>query len=78
MEKEIICGIYKITSPTGRVYIGESKDILKRWASYEKLNCEVQPKLHRSLIKYGVDEHTFEILELCEFENLKIMIGGVL
>ena len=28
MVEIIICGIYKITSPTGRVYIGQSK-ILK-------------------------------------------------
>jgi len=25
-----ICGIYKITSPTGKIYIGQSVDIMRR------------------------------------------------
>ena len=31
MFKEIICGIYKITSPSGKIYIGESENIQKNW-----------------------------------------------
>ena len=71
MKKEKICGIYKITSPTGRVYIGQSVDIRHRWDKYyEKLRCEKQPFLCRSLNKYGVENHTFEIIEECSKEDL--------
>ena len=28
-------GIYKITSPTGRIYIGQSVDIYYRWNDYK-------------------------------------------
>lgn len=30
-----LIGIYKITSPTDRIYIGQSKDINKRFNSYK-------------------------------------------
>ena len=67
-----IIGIYKITSPTGRVYIGKSKDISRRWKTYKKHDCVKQPKLYASLDKYGHDSHIFEIIEECEKGVLKI------
>lgn len=66
------CGIYKITSTSGRVYIGESKDIQRRWNTHKSfLNCSNQRKLYNSFKKYGVENHIFEIIEECLFENLK-------
>ncbi|MCB1711929.1 MAG: GIY-YIG nuclease family protein [Candidatus Riesia sp.] len=67
-----IIGIYKITSPTNRVYIGQSSDIKRRQSEYKYLNNGVksQPKLFRSINKYGWDNHTFEIIEECLFEDL--------
>lgn len=65
-----ICGIYKITSPTGRVYIGQSRDIKNRWSSYRTRECPSQYKLNNSFIKYGVKNHVFEIIEECEAESL--------
>lgn len=70
MKEEIICGIYKITSPSGRVYIGESKNILRRWKDYKKSSCKGQLKLTNSFQKYGVNAHIFEIIEECEFDSL--------
>ena len=71
MSKEKICGIYKIKSPSGRVYIGQSKDIVyERFKRYKKLRCKGQPILYRSLLKYGVENHTFEIIEECSVEDL--------
>ena len=55
-------GIYKITSPSNKVYIGQSIDIEKRWGSYKRLSCKSQPRLYNSLLKYGVDQHKFEVL----------------
>lgn len=33
-------------------------------------HCKEQPRLYRSLIKYGVENHQFEIIEECEIEEL--------
>ena len=66
---ETIIGLYK-TSPSGKVYIGESVDIYKRWRRYERLDCKGQTKLYRSLKKYGYDNHKQEIIELCEKNKL--------
>lgn len=71
MKEEIICGIYKITSPTGRVYVGQSLNIVKnRLNVYKNLKCKTQTFLYRSLRKYGWDQHTFEIIEECSEEEL--------
>ena len=70
MEK--ICGIYKITSPSGRVYIGESIDVIKRFKSYKNLKINnAQRRLIYSLRKYGYELHIFEVLEKCDILELK-------
>lgn len=56
-----IVGIYKITSPSGKIYIGQSWDIQKRWNSH-KVKKKGTPKLISSFIKHGFDKHVFEIL----------------
>lgn len=63
-------GIYKITSPSNKIYIGQSMDIKNRWGRYEKLDCKTQPKLYNSLKKYGVNNHTFQIIFEGETESL--------
>jgi group I intron endonuclease len=63
-------GIYKITSPSGRVYIGQSINIERRFRYYKSIACKEQIKIYNSLLKYGVDAHIFEVLELCETEEL--------
>lgn len=74
MKKEIICGIYKITSPTGRVYIGQSIDIYKRFATYRNFQCKSQPRLMASFKSHGVTTHKFEIIHVsseCELNSLE-------
>jgi group I intron endonuclease len=63
-------GIYKIISPNGRIYIGQSIDINKRFDSYKKLKCKYQPRLYSSFLKYRVENHIFEIIEECSIEEL--------
>lgn len=65
-------GIYKITNPKGKVYIGQSVDMLKRQKTYSKLDCKGQPKLYNSLVKYGFSKHVFEIVEQCTITDLNI------
>jgi len=64
-------GIYKIESPSGRIYIGQSINIERRKDSYSKLqDCKKQTRLYNSLKKYGFDHHTFEVVEQCLIEQL--------
>jgi group I intron endonuclease len=66
----IIIGVYKITNPNGRIYVGQSNNINRRWNSYRRLNCKGQTSLYNSLLKYGIKNHIFEILEKCTVEQL--------
>lgn len=59
----IMITIYKITSPTGKVYIGQTKDYKKRMNLYKILHCRTQYRLHNSLKKYGFANHMCEIIE---------------
>ena len=63
-------GIYKITSPKNKTYIGQSVDIKKRFSAYKRLKCEHQIRLYRSLKKYGVENHKFLIICECELSEL--------
>jgi group I intron endonuclease len=63
-------GIYKITNPKGKVYIGQSVQIEKRKKKYSKLACKGQPRLYNSLLKYGFHTHTFSLIEECTVEQL--------
>jgi group I intron endonuclease len=68
-----ICGIYKITSPSGGIYIGQSVDVIRRKWEYASLKCSDQPRLYNSLKKYGWKEHVFEILHMCCEDKLNKM-----
>ena len=65
-----VCGIYRITSPSGRVYIGQAVDIGVRFQKYFGGNCPGQRRLHASFAKHGVENHTFEVVEICEEGSL--------
>lgn len=54
--------VYKITSPTNRIYIGSSSNIEKRFSNYRSYDCKSQRKLYNSLKKYGWQLHIFEII----------------
>lgn len=56
-------GLYKIESPSGNVYIGQSRDIRKRWNRYRDINsAQRQPSVLRSFQKYGIGNHKFIVL----------------
>lgn len=64
VEKNLGTGfIYKITNPTGKTYIGQTKKSPKeRIKFYRRLHCKRQIKLYHSILKYGWDAHSFEII----------------
>jgi len=65
-------GIYKITSPNGKVYIGESVNLKNRCKFYLSPNrIKKQRALYNSLLKYGVNQHFFEVIEFCDVTDLK-------
>jgi len=53
-------GIYKITSPIGKVYVGQSKNIYKRFSGHKKNKRSL---LYESIKKYGFENHKLESLE---------------
>jgi group I intron endonuclease len=64
-------GIYKIISPSNKIYIGQSTNIKKRKKQYIQLSkTSIGPKLYNSLLKYGFENHKFEIVEECILEQL--------
>lgn len=54
--------IYKITSPSNKIYIGQTFNFDKRMRSYRNLDCRNQRLLFRSLSKYGFHSHLIEII----------------
>lgn len=65
-------GIYKITNPKGKIYIGQSIDIERRFKEYQDLRaCKDSKKLYYSLTKYEPKNHIFEVLEECEEKFLE-------
>lgn len=62
--------IYKITSPTGLIYIGQTIDFKRRMSRYKSQGAKGQTALNNSLLKYGFENHTIEILEEVEKESL--------
>lgn len=63
-------GIYKITNPKGKIYIGQSINIEDRWEKGHKYLVGSGLKLKNSLKKYGWENHILEILEECEIKEL--------
>ena len=64
-------GIYKITSPTNKVYIGQSINIERRFKNYKSISqTRGQVMLHNSFKKHGVNNHAFETIEECIVESL--------
>jgi len=64
-----ICGVYKITNPVGEIYVGSSKDIINRIRSHKNFQPS-SSKINKSLSLYKYENHFFEILEECEFNEL--------
>lgn len=75
-------GIYKIANPDGNIYIGQARNIIKRWWTHKKrITTNL---LSQSFLKHGSENHTFEIIHelptdvdqevLWEYEKLYIQL----
>lgn len=52
------------------MYIGQSRNIEKRFKNYRQYDCKKQIRLYRSLVKHGVENHIFEIVAECGVSDL--------
>lgn len=62
--------VYKITSPSKKIYVGSTSNLKLRIKKYRTADCKPQTKLYNSLKKYGFNNHKFEIITEC---NMDIM-----
>lgn len=69
-------GIYKITNTVnGKIYIGQAKNIESRWSNHKsalRRQKHYNSILQNSWNKYGEIYFVFEIIEICDFEELFI------
>ena len=65
-----VCGVYKIiNTENGKVYIGSSKDIDRRWREHVReleLNTHINAHLQNAWNKYGKKSFKFEVIEQCD------------
>ena len=72
---EKVCGIYKITDLiTDQVYIGQSVDIDRRLKEHIKAGLGIDTTatnvLYKAMLKDGVQNFTFQLMEACPKEQL--------
>lgn len=71
---DIISGIYKIENMINhKIYVGQSQDIHKRFMRHKNdlnSNRSFNSHLQRSWNKYGENNFSFEILEVCNIDDL--------
>ena len=59
-------GVYKIQSPSGKIYIGQSCNIRRRMSEHLYNSKHKNNKLYASIRKYGLKNHNIEVLFLSE------------
>ena len=70
---DIICGIYCIENLiNNKKYIGQSKNIYRRWKQHIKDSEVKQLPLYKSMRKYGIENFNFFILEECKIAELSL------
>jgi len=67
-------GIYLIVNPKGKKYVGQSKNLRKRYRDYLQKSwlksTKNKSKMKHSFAKYGFENHFFEILEELDIQLL--------
>lgn len=67
------CGVYTIAAPSGRLYVGSSSNIRKRWSAHRTAlakgdhHCR---QLQRACNKHGLDSFVFSKVAICGIDDL--------
>lgn len=68
-----MCGVYKIANKiNGKIYVGSAKDFSERWNRHLRQlrkGKHHSKHLQRAYDKYGEDNFSFEIIEICSEEQ---------
>lgn len=70
---KMVSGIYAITSPNGKQYVGSAKSLRRRWSTHRILlrrGTHHSPHLQNAFNKYGEDGMVFSVLLVCAPANL--------
>lgn len=70
METNKVGYIYMITNPSGKIYVGSTIDFKRRIMQYKNLLAKSQTKLYNSLLKYGWDNHVFEVIMIVNINDM--------
>jgi group I intron endonuclease len=62
--------IYKITSPTNKIYVGKTVNLSTRKSYYRSNNNKSQKIISNSIDKYGWDNHIFEVIDTTSIDSL--------
>lgn len=77
----MIAGIYKLTSPSGSIYVGQSLNLKKRLGEYRRLACVGQPKIFNAISKYGWKNIRVDILwqtkKANRYRNIKTTLDAI-
>lgn len=71
--RKLLSGVYSITSPSGKQYVGSAKSMRHRWSAHcsaLRRGDHHSPQLQRAFNKYGEDSLRFEVLLVCAPEHL--------
>jgi group I intron endonuclease len=60
-KNKLYC-IYKLISPSGKVYIGQTCNLKKRINKYKQLQCKQQQKIYKAILKYSWESFKIEII----------------
>lgn len=67
------CGIYTITSPSGKQYVGSSVRIGRRWGEHRfrmRRGVHQSPALQHAANKYGIGALRFDVILICGPDHL--------
>jgi group I intron endonuclease len=67
-----VAHLYRLTSPSGKVYIGITKNVRKRWLEHSHAaRCGSKCALHHAIRKYGFESFKKEVLVKSYFNYIK-------
>ncbi|MEJ2905059.1 GIY-YIG nuclease family protein [Pedobacter panaciterrae] len=63
-------GIYKFTAPNGAIYIGQARNLERRYLEYQTELIKKHRRLYQSVLQFGFEAHVYEVVEYCNFSDL--------